>query len=188
MEDDDDIYDNLLKQGFLKREKDIEKEKHLKKELREKKKILNKVLYRNYKLDDDDKFTTGTEEFKLEKNKKIEDFCDNDNKDYLKYLKATFSLELKNYKYVKPENISTIKPGGYIRCIDINEELKWGGTVIKLINENNSSRLKIQLKNKSNKFWYIKFCKYYVFYKENVTFNDTFRDIFIKKANLFNQS
>ena len=35
MEDDDDIYDNLLKQGFLKREKDIEKEKHLKKEFKQ---------------------------------------------------------------------------------------------------------------------------------------------------------
>ena len=186
--EDDDIYDNLLKQGFLKREKDIEINRQLKKESREKERILNKVFYRNYPLNSDDKFITETEEHKYEKNKKIDELCDNDDYEYINLLKSKFESELKNYKYIKPNKIKLIKPGGYIRCIDIDENIKWGGTVIKLINENNSSRLKIQLKNKANKFWYIKFYKYYVFYKENVTFNDTFRDIFIKKANLFNQS
>lgn len=181
---DDDIYDKLLKQGFLKREVDINKIKNEKKERNKKNKILNKVLYRNYELNEDEKFVPDIITLKEEKNLIIDNLIEDNNDDYINYLKNKFEIELKYYTYVKPSNISIIKPGGYLRCIDIDENLKWGGTVMKLIDERNLNKFKIQLMNTSNKFWTIKYSKYYVFYKKNITYKDTFRDIFIKKANL----
>jgi len=181
---DDDIYNKLLTQGFLKREVDIKKNKLIKKEQLKKNKILNKVLYRNYELDEDEKFVPDVISIKDEKNLYIDNIIERDDYNYINELKDKYEIEFKYYNYVKPDNISMIKPGGYIRCIDTDENLKWGGTVVKLINENNLNKFKIQLMNTSNKFWTIKFNKYYVFYKKNITYKDTFRDIFIKKANL----
>ena len=31
----------------------------------------------------------------------------------------------------KNKDLSKIKLGGYIRCVNMNEELKWGGILIK---------------------------------------------------------
>jgi hypothetical protein len=182
--DNDDIYDKLLKQGFLKREIDIKYNKQVKEEQLKKVKILNKVLYRNYVLDDNEKFTPDIISLKDEKNLTIENLIEPDNYDYVNELKKKFEIELQNYSYIKPTNISNIKPGGYIRCVDTDENLKWGGTVVKLINENNLNKFVIKLMNTTNKFWTIKYNKYYVFYKNNITYKDTFKDIFIKKANL----
>ena len=184
MNDDDDIYDKLLTQGFLKREVDVKKNKIIKNEQTKKNKILNKVLYRNYELNEDEKFIPDIISSKDEKNLYIDNMVEPYDYNYISDLKDKYEIELKYYKYVKSDSISMIKPGGYIRCIDIDENLKWGGTVVKLINENNLNKFKIQLMNTSNNFWTIKFNKYYIFYKNNITYKDTFRDIFIKKANL----
>ena len=55
--------------------------------------------------------------------------------------------------------------------------------IIKLINKNNLSKFQIQLKNKNNNLWKVKFIKYFVFYKQNIP-NGKFRDLFISLANL----
>ena len=65
---DDDIYDKLMKQGFLKREVDHKKNKLAKHEKLKKQKILNKVLYRNYSLEDNEKFVPDVITQKDEKN------------------------------------------------------------------------------------------------------------------------
>ena len=81
-------------------------------------------------------------------------------------------------------NIEDLKLGGYLRCVDLDENIKWGGIVTKLINKSNLDKLSIELMNTKKQFWKIKFMKYYVFFKKTVTRRDKFRDIFIKKANL----
>lgn len=177
---EDDIYNKLLLQGVLKREVDIQK----KKENKKKDQILNKILYRKIKLNDEDKFIPNIISVRDEKNMVIENLINKKNTNYIKYLMNKFSIELNNYKYIDCNNIDLIKPGGYLRCIDLDENIKWGGCVIKLINKNNISKLSIQLMNTRQKFWKVKFDKYYVFYKKNVSKRDKFRDIFMKKANL----
>ena len=106
------------------------------------------------------------------------------NNNYILSLQEKYEIELKDYIYIHPSNVNIIKKGGYIRYINIDEEIKWGGAVINIININNLSKLIIQLKNTNDKFWKIKFNKYYVFYKNHVTYRDTFKNLFIKKANL----
>ena len=181
---DDDIYDKLMKQGFLKREIDHKKNKILKKEKQKKQKILNKVLYRNYNYEENEKFVPDIITKKEEKNIIIENMVDKKNKDYITYLISKYEIELKDYEYVDSQNIDKIKLGGYVRSIDLNENLKWGGTVIKLINDKNLSKFKIKLMNTNKKTWSVKYSKFYIFYKKTVTSRDTFRNLFIKKANL----
>ena len=106
------------------------------------------------------------------------------NNEYINYLITKYEIELKDYKYIDPKNINEIKLGGYVRSIDLEENLKWGGTVIKLIDINNLSKFKIKLMNINKNTWTIKYSKFYIFFKKTVSSRDTFRNIFIKKANL----
>ena len=181
---DDDIYNKLIKQGFLKREVDYRKNKLIKDEKKKKKKILNKVLYRNYILEDEDKFTPDVISLKEEKYLNIENMIEKKNNNHILYLKNKFEIELKDYEYIDSENINKIKLGGYVRCVDLDENIKWGGTVINLLNKKNLSKFKIKIINSKKDIWSIKYSKYYVFFKKTVTYRDTFKDIFIKKANL----
>jgi len=181
---DDDIYDKLMKQGFLKREIDHKKNRLAKQEKLKKQKILNKVLYRNYTLDDNEKFVPDVISQKDEKNMTINNMIEKNDSKYINYLLNKFEIELKDYKYISSDNINEIKLGGYVRCVDLNENLKWGGTVIKLINIDNLSKFKIKLMNCKKNTWSIKYSKFYVFFKTTVSYRDTFKNIFIKKANL----
>ena len=181
---DDDIYNKLMKQGFLKKEVDYKKNKLLKKDKQKKQKILNKVLYRNYNYDENEKFIPDIITKKDEKNIIIENMIEKKNNDYINYLISKFEIELKDYKYIDSKNISEIKLGGYVRSIDLEENLKWGGTVIKLIDIDNLSKFKIKLMNINKNTWNLKYSKFYIFFKKTVSSRDTFRNIFIKKANL----
>ena len=182
---DDDIYDKLMKQGLLKREIDHNKNKLLKKDKLNKQKILNKVLYRNYDLDDNEKFVPDILSKKDEKNIIIENMIDKkSNIEYINYLISKYEIELKDYKYIDSQNINEIKLGGYVRSIDLEENLKWGGTVIKLVDIGNLSKFKIKLMNSKKNTWNIKYSKFYIFFKKTVSSRDTFRNLFIKKANL----
>ena len=181
---DDDIYDKLMKQGFLKRAIDNNKNKLAKQEKLKKKKISNKVLYRKYILDDNEKFIPDVISQKDEKNMIIENMVEKNDSKYINYLLDKYEIELKDYKYISSDNINEIKLGGYVRCVDLDENLKWGGTVIKLINIDNLSKFKIKLMNCKKNTWSIKYSKFYVFFKKTVSYRDSFKNIFIKKANL----
>lgn len=181
---DDDIYDKLLKQGFLKREVDYKQKKEFNRQKRNKQKILNKVLYRNFELDDEEKFIPDIITNKDEKLLNIENMIEIEDDSHVKDLMIKYEIELKDYKYINSKNIDDIKLGGYVRYIDLDDNLKWGGTVIKLINKDNLSKFKIKLMNTKKDTWSIKYSKYYVFFKKTVSYRDTFRNIFIKKAHL----
>ena len=181
---DDDIYEKLLKQGFLKREIDLKKNKILKKENIKKKKIINKVLYKNFTIEDNEKFTPDIISKKDEKNINIENMIDKKSNKYIESLTKKYEIELKDYKFIDSKDIKLIKLGGYVRCVDLEENLKWGGTVIELIDDKNLSKFKIKLMNSNKKTWSIKYSKFYVFFKNTISSRDTFRNIFIKKANL----
>jgi len=173
---DDDIYVRLSKKGFLKKECDINtKRKNIKKN-----KTLKKVLYRNYSSDEED-YLTETITKKEIKNLKLDDIINNNNnEEYIKSLKSRFK-ELDDYEYVTIKDLPKIKLGGYIRCLTIDEELKWGGILIKINNLNDKDNLEFVLKNTSNKTWKIYYYNYYVFYKKQVTKNDMLKKLLLNK-------
>ena len=173
----DDIYDTLMSEGYLKTKTLNENKKILK----DKKKILNKVLYRNYKLEDNEKFVTSSNINKDIKNERISKLVDNNNvNSYVVNLKNKFSSELYKYDYIDSNNINSLKCGNFLRLVDLDGNLKWGGMIMKIINKDNLSKLKIQLRNNSNKSWYIKFIKYFVFYKKMKDLHLNLRNYLLK--------
>ena len=77
-----------------------------------------------------------------------------------------------------------MKIGGYIRYVNMNEEIRWGGILIKIKDEKKITKMKLVLKNSTNNYWNIKFKNFYIFYRKNVSRYDKFRDLFISKAHL----
>ena len=63
----------------------------------------------------------------------------------------------------------------------MNEELKWGGILIKINNLNNKENLEFILKNTSNNIWTISYYNYYIFYKKQVTRNDVLKKLLLNK-------
>lgn len=191
MNEYDDIYAKLTKQGLLKKESDI-KNKKIRNELKNKNEILNRVRYKlfyNRNLNNDDEDDNNNEcqiiTVKEEKNLKIDKLLKNKSNDnYVNYLKNKYSVELNEYEYIESSNIKKLKLGGYIRYIDINEDIKWGGILIKINNINKLSKCVLSLKNTNNDIWKIKFIKYYIFYKSNATFRlnikKDFNKLFVK--------
>tara|TARA_Y100000991_G_C21964517_1_gene346138 strand:- start:617 stop:1156 length:540 start_codon:yes stop_codon:yes gene_type:complete len=173
------IYDELLKDGFLKSKK---RPKNKLKDKKSHEKILNKVLYRNYEIEDNEKFISNKLYLKEIKNDRIASLCDSDINDHITFLKNKYVVELNKYEYIDSSNIDNIKCGGFLRMVDFKDNIKWGGMIIKIENKEDVKNIKIQLRNTKNKLWYIKFINYFIFYKKNN--GNSFRDIFISAAKL----
>ena len=173
---DDDIYTRLSKKGILKKQFDFNKKKN---EI-SKNKTLKKILYRNYSSDEEDDLTETITKKEI-KNLKLDSIIDQNNDDgYIKSLKLKFK-ELDGYEYVSIKDLPIIKLGGYIRCITINEELKWGGILLKINNLKDKENLEFVLKNTNNQIWKISYYNYYVFYKKQTTRNDMLKQILLNK-------
>ena len=61
-------------------------------------------------------------------------------------------LELENYKYIEFKDIHKIKPGGFVRYIDQEDALNWGGLVLQIEQPNDMNKCKILLTNFENKY------------------------------------
>ena len=158
-----DIYDILLEKKKLRREKD----KFIKEKNKNKLNVI-KII----------------ENIKIESNKKIKYLhnCNiNSNENIINIIKEKYYNELKYYIYINSYEINKIKLGGFIRYFDLNNNIKWGGIVVKLININKLDKFIIMLKNSNNNIWKINFLKYYIFFKDINFKNDVFKDIFINK-------
>ena len=126
------------------------------------KKIIQDIINQNYN------------EEKIEKKlqRTIEDF------------EIKYEEELSEYIYIDYNDLlSKVQIGGYIRYINLDGELRWGGILIK-IEDIESRDTKLLLMNTSRKFWEIKFSKNYVFYKKHTTYNDKLRELFISYAGI----
>ena len=78
-----------------------------------------------------------------------------------------YQEELTDYIFIDYNDLlSKVKLGGYIRYVNLNGELRWGGVLLE-IKDIETSDAKLMLKNTSNKIWQIKFSKNYVFYKKH---------------------
>ena len=100
---------------------------------------------------------------------------------HIKKVDNLFTLyqeKLKDYKYViNLDSYNKIKVGGYIRYINFDNELKWGGILIKKYHNNNKHILVLQ--NTNFKRYSITFEYNYIFYKEHKTQSDNLRNIFL---------
>lgn len=107
--------------------------------------------------------------------------------------------KLEGYVYIDNNNMNKLKKGGYIKYLDQNHKLKYGGILVNLeydgiitdVVKKNSMTTKLKLYLKSNKgIYHLNFIKYYIFFKPHRTYNDKLRDIFLKKieeSNEFNE-
>ena len=114
------------------------------------------------------------EEYELKIKKKINSF-------YEKY-----KNELEDYEYIsdlKKYEKSVLK-GGYIRYFNLNDELKWGGILIKKVQDNDMNIM--ILCNSSFDRFCVSFEKNYIFYKKHQTAADKTRKIFMSALDKYN--
>ena len=89
-----------------------------------------------------------------------------------------YKQELEEYEFI--ENLSkfnSLKKGGYIRYINLNEELKWGGILLKKYKFDDINMM--LLCNSNSKNFSISFEKNYIFYKKHTTQADKTRKLFL---------
>lgn len=90
---------------------------------------------------------------------------------------------LDDYIYIEDENkLKNIDLGVYIKYINNKLELRQGGILTNLINENGTYYL-VLLQKKYKKFYKVNFNKNYIFQKKSR--NDKVRELFIKYFDKF---
>jgi hypothetical protein len=93
-------------------------------------------------------------------------------------LKKKYKNELEDYNFVKDKKaFDKIKKGGYVRYFNLNEELKWGGILIKKV-KNNDMDLMVLCNSGCNRF-IVSFQKNYIFYKPHQTASDKTKKLFL---------
>ena len=89
-----------------------------------------------------------------------------------------YSEELEDYNYISNiEEYNEIKKGGYVRYFNLNDEIKWGGILIKKT-KNNDMNLMVLCNSTCNRF-IVSFQKNYIFYKPHQTASDKTRKLFM---------
>ena len=163
------------------------------KNINEKKKIKmiqSKIYkYKVIKLDQENKeddltITTSFDNYNEKKNKKILKYTDtSDEEDYINIIFQKFNNFLVDYTYIS-DDYDNLKLGGYVRYINLNEELRFGGILIAKENEEDIFNTRLVLKNTTNNIWKISLLHNYIFYKSHKTKNDKFKNLFLKVAML----
>jgi hypothetical protein len=96
----------------------------------------------------------------------------------VKKWKEKYKKQLEDYEFVRnTEELYQVKIGGYIRYINLNEKLKWGGILLKVFKD--KDRNLMVLGNKDFKRFIVSFERNYIFYKKHKTASDNLRKIFI---------
>lgn len=109
---------------------------------------------------------------------------ENEMKSKVESLIEKFSDKLEGYNFVSSlEELYKLKPSGYIRYINFNDEIKFGGILIKVFksesdDEFNKKNL-ILIQNSDNIKWAISWEKNYIFYKNQTKKGDNLRNLFI---------
>ena len=99
----------------------------------------------------------------------------------IKDLRKLYKSELKDFKYVVDPNLFLTFKKKYVRYIEFNNNLNYGGFLYKTEKINNN--FIIYLINKDKKIWTIDFNKNYIFVHDIITENDKLRANFEKYLN-----
>jgi hypothetical protein len=106
------------------------------------------------------------EEWEYDMNKKI------------KKLYEKYSEELEDYIFIKnKKEYNQISNGGYVRYFNLNNELRWGGILLRK-DKNKEIDIMI-LCNSSYKRFIVSFDKNIIFYKKHTTQADKTRKLFL---------
>jgi len=96
-----------------------------------------------------------------------------------KYIKKYPDI-LKDYKLITTKNnLKECKYAGYIRYINKDDELRYGGILLKIYTPPDSDITFILLQNKDNYKWNITWERNIIFYKPQVKKGDNLRNLFI---------
>ena len=98
--------------------------------------------------------------------------------------KLKYKDELKNYNIINTkEELYNLKSAGYIRYFDREDNLKFGGILLKVFESENENvdmvRTLILLKNSDNIKWTISWENNMIFYKKQTKKGDNLRNLFI---------
>jgi hypothetical protein len=129
------------------------------------------------------------DKFKSDREKKIENFLKQmeSQKEWDKKITKLINVfydkykdELEDYIFVKDiSELYQLKIGGYIRYFNLNNELKWGGILIKVYKDKKTERNLMTLLSSNYKRFVVSFEKNYIFYKKHATYSDKTRKLFI---------
>ena len=98
---------------------------------------------------------------------------------HIEKLFKKYNTELENYIWLENlEEYENIKLGGYIRYVNMNDEIKWGGILVKKRIKLNGIHM-MTIKNSKGDLFDVSFEKNYVFYKNHVSSSDKMRELFI---------
>lgn len=124
---------------------------------------------------------------KSDREKKIELFLnqlesqeewENKRKNKVNKFMTKYSKELEDYIYVPTiKEYKKINVGGYIRYFNLNDELKWGGILIKKIKQDDIDLM--VLANTSFERFVVSFQKNIIFYKPHTTSSDKIKKLFL---------
>ena len=99
----------------------------------------------------------------------------NDNIDHLTIV---YKAELEDYRPIFDQyDYDNMDLGGYIRYVDSDNEIKWGGILLKKIKKNNIDYMIIA--NSQMKCITVSFYRNTIFYKKHITASDKNRKLFI---------
>ncbi len=93
-----------------------------------------------------------------------------------------YSSELENYTIIENvKKLLELKPGGYIRYINNNNEIRWGGAFINVVSEkrNNYNYNYVRIIDPYKNITKVCFEKNIMFYRKHRTSDDKLKDIFI---------
>jgi hypothetical protein len=116
-------------------------------------------------------------------NKFIDDIITQDEWEYnynkrIDELMIKYSKQLEKYTYINNDEIDSLIIGGYIKYIDLYNNLFWGGLLTKI--DKNFIYMK-----KDNKYIKIKKFKNIIFYRKHRTENDKTREIFVTGLEIY---
>ena len=99
-------------------------------------------------------------------------------KDKINNFYKKYSEELEDYEYIDSiKKYNNIKKGGYVRYFNLDDELRWGGILIKKMKDDDMD-LMLLCNSVSDRF-VVSFQKNFVFYKTHKTAADKTRKLFM---------
>jgi hypothetical protein len=110
---------------------------------------------------------------------------DSEQNTYIEKLNKQYSKYLEEYIPIPNKKIyNTIKLGGYIRYVNSNDEIKWGGILIKKYKTDGIDYM--VLSNTDMKCITVSFYRNTIFYKPHTTASDKNRKLFISYLDTYN--
>tara|TARA_B100000161_G_scaffold250849_1_gene209421 strand:- start:68 stop:502 length:435 start_codon:yes stop_codon:yes gene_type:complete len=102
----------------------------------------------------------------------------------IRSFKEKFSNELEGYEHIPSLfKFYSMKPGGYVRYVNLKGQIKYGGILVKAFESEDKSEFNkknlLLIQNSNSKQWVISWEKNYIFYKKQTKKGDNLRNLFI---------